>query len=76
MFRVAEIETDTYGITDRTMFRSFVERDCWDYVRSRMTVSKKTGGRPARLYVLDKTGEFAPEPADIVALRRGVKLVA
>lgn len=74
MFRVAEIETDTYGITDRTMFRSYVERDCWDYVRSRMEVSRKSESRPARLYVLDKAGEFVSEPADVVALRRGVRV--
>lgn len=76
MFKVVQFDEDFGCFTERTLFRSFNEQTCWDYVRSRMNVATASGNSHKRFYVQDAGGAFIDEPEDISALRRNVLVLA
>lgn len=60
-----------------TLFRSMVERDCWDFVRRRMeSTNKNTRVNALNLYVIDAAEQFCDAPEDIRALGRYNKLAS
>jgi hypothetical protein len=69
LYKAVEIMDDQAYVV-RTMFKSFVERDCWDYIRSRIEVSNSAIIEQPSLYVINSAGEFSEPPEDVRALKR------
>lgn len=62
-------DEDTY--TEVTLFKSNVERDCWDFVKSRLIHERKQVRKSAaKLYVQDKLRQFCDPPDDVKALKK------
>jgi len=60
-----------------TLFRSMVERDCWDFIRRRMeSTNKYTRKHAPNLYVIDSAEAFCEPPEDVRALNRAVKIAS
>lgn len=61
----------------KTLFRSMLERECWDYIRSRLQhydVNVRVTAEP--MFVVNDSEQFMEAPEDIHALRRYVQVIA
>lgn len=69
MFKVVRIEADDcYAV--HTFFRSKIERECWNFIRNRLTnQSKHTRDVARELHVFNSLDEFCEQPEDIRVLK-------
>lgn len=74
MFKVVLIETDDC-FTVHTLFRSRVERDCWNFIKFRLTSPSKTIRDIGReLHVHNSLNEFCEQPEEIRLLKNAAYL--
>lgn len=74
MFKVVHIEADDC-FTVHILFRSSVERECWNFIRNRLTNSSKLIRDNAReLQVFNSLDEFCNQPEDIRLIRNAAYL--
>jgi len=69
MFKVVHIEANDC-FTVHILFRSLVERDCWNFIRNRLTnTSRRVRDNARELQVFNSLDEFCNQPEDIRLLR-------
>lgn len=64
MFKVLFIEAGK-AYTEKTLFKTFNEKDAWDFYISKMRVSEVSGTVLSGLYVTDKAGTFLDPPRHV-----------
>lgn len=71
MFAVVYCDADKNATLRVYLFRSAIERDCWDFIRRRQSHTSRHVARNAlNLYVVDAAEQFCDAPDDIIAMRR------
>lgn len=71
MFAVVYYDADKNASLKVYLFRSSLERDCWDFIRRRQSHSSKHVSRNAlNLFVVDAADQFCDAPDDVAAMRR------
>ena len=74
MFKVVHIEADDC-FTVHVLFRSRIERECWNFIRNRLTnPSKMVRDNGRELQVHNSFDEFCDQPEDIRLLRNAALL--
>lgn len=76
MFKVVHIETEADEcFAVRILFRSSIERECWDFIRNRITnPSKQIRDNGRELQVYDSLDKFCDQPEDIRILKNAAYL--
>lgn len=73
LYTVVKFDYSDNVICRKTYFRSNDLRDCWNFVRDRLTsVVDSAAVEAFDFVVIDSLGEFATMPLDIVALRKNL----
>lgn len=71
MFAVVYYDADKNASLKVYLFRSAMERDCWDFIRRRQSHNSKHVSRNAlNLFVVDAADQFCDAPDDVAAMRR------
>ena len=71
MFAVVYYDADKNASLKVYLFRSALERDCWDFIRRRQSHNSKHVSRNAlNLFVVDTADQFCDAPDDVTAMRR------
>lgn len=65
VYRVTYMPDENF---EMTLFRSMVERDCWDYIRRRLA-KENCPLEVEDLFVVNHCGEFCELPADLFAVK-------
>jgi len=74
MFKVVHIEADDC-FTVHVLFRSYAERECWNFIRNRLTNPVRHVRDNARqLQVFNSLDEFCNQPEDIRLIRNAAYL--
>lgn len=76
MFKVVHIEIgadECFAV--RILFRSSIERECWNFIRNRITnQSKRIRDLGRELHVYDSLDNFCDQPEDIRILKNAAYL--
>lgn len=71
MYSVVYYDADRNGSLKVYLFRSAVERECWDFIRRRQSHNSVHVKRNAlNLFVVDGADQFCDTPEDVAAMRK------
>lgn len=74
MYSVIYIDFDKNSFFKVYLFRSALEKDCWDFVQRRLTHSSEHIRKKAiNLHVINTADEYCDQPAEILAMRKYLK---
>lgn len=74
MFSVVYVDIQINSFLRHSPFRSYVERDCWDFIQRRLThASDHVRKNALKLHVMDSAENFCDPPEDVMAMRRYLK---